>query len=69
MTPLNTEYESSYHGTVTSDTALDESWRDTVGSGGIVLLISGGSHKNDPHLQTADLENRGCCPFNKRKHH
>lgn len=61
--------ESSYHGTLTQNTVLDESWRNTVGSGGITLLLSAGSHTNDPHLQTADLGNRGCCPLNKRKHH
>lgn len=27
--------ESSYHGTLTQNTALDESWRNTVGSGDI----------------------------------
>lgn len=30
--------ESSYHRTLTQNTALDESWRNTVGTGGIALL-------------------------------
>lgn len=37
--------ESSYHGTLTQNTELDESWRNTGGSGGVALLVSAGSHK------------------------
>lgn len=51
------------------NTTADESWHNTGGSGGVTLLPSAGSHRNDPHLRTADLGNRGCCPFNERKHH
>lgn len=70
MTPLNMEHkEAPTMELLTQNIALDESWRNTVGTGGIALLISAGSHTNNPHLQTADLGNRGCCPFNKRKHH
>lgn len=60
---------SSYHGTLTGNTAADESWHNTVGGGGVAVLLSAGSHRNGPHLQTAGLGNRGCCPFNERKHH